>query len=154
MIDSGLANFREEINECFCVVEFVVAQLVRLVVPRKDVMEIVPALAESDYCHEFILTWSNVSEENAEKFNRVRAEMCRGLGKRSPFLRVLVIGTHAENMRRTVDEPGAMQAHVPSKQRATVECDMNWHTEQELEEDCGQNETDQRHEPNVIPVSP
>lgn len=63
----GPTDAREEINEsCACIV-FVIAQFAGLVVPRKYMMVVVPAFAESGQCNRQTLSWTNTSVNATDK---------------------------------------------------------------------------------------
>jgi hypothetical protein len=84
------ADAREEVDEGRGEVGAVVAQLGRLVVPREDVVVVVPALAERGDRH---------------------ADVLRGAD-------ALVVGFHAPDVRRAVHQPRAVQRqHVPQHAR-------------------------------------
>lgn len=84
------ADAREEVDEGRGEVHAVVAQLGRLVVPREDVVVVVPALAESGDRHTDVLRGADA----------------------------LVVGFDAPDVRRAVHQPRAVQRqHVPQHAR-------------------------------------
>lgn len=117
-------NIRKEINESRRKVHAIVAQLGSFVVPRKDVMIVMPSLAVRNDRHKDIV----------RRFDG------------------FVIRFVSPNMRCTVHQPRRVQRNRVAQHRACIETVVHGIAVDVALQISGQDEAQHRHQPHVISV--